>query len=166
MQNGTIYILICIVGNIINVIMEEGVFRGLFIRLAEEKYSFGKACALTSSLFGLWHIVQPFRNWLDGNQSLPGAILMGVMLTVASAMAGVQYAMLLKISGDLWVGMAAHFVNNTIINMLHVAAVSGVDEWQTIRITIAQALSFIIVAIMFLLQYKKKQMSENIRRTV
>lgn len=166
MQNGAIFILICIIGNIINVIMEEGVFRGLFIRLAEEKYSFGKACALASLLFGLWHIAQPVRNLLDGNQSLPGAVMMSVMLIVTSAMVGVQYAMLFKISGDLWVGMAAHFVNNTIVNLLHVAAVSGVDELQTIRISIAQALSFIMVAIMFLLRYRKKQLPENIRRTV
>ena len=45
-QGGVILILICVLGNIINVIMEEGVFRGLFIRLAEQKYSFLKACII------------------------------------------------------------------------------------------------------------------------
>jgi hypothetical protein len=69
MQEGIIFILICIMGNIINVVMEEGVFRGLFVRLAEEKYSFATACIFSSLLFGFWHLAQPIRSVLDGRTS-------------------------------------------------------------------------------------------------
>lgn len=55
MQEGLMFVLICIAGNIVNVVMEEGVFRGLFPRVIEEKYSFLKACLLSSILFGIWH---------------------------------------------------------------------------------------------------------------
>jgi len=58
--------------------------------------------------------------------------------------------MLFKMTGVLWVGLAAHFVNNVIVNLLHVVTASGVDELQTVRITIAQTLSFIAVLIIFL----------------
>lgn len=150
MQDGTIFILMCIVGNIINVVMEEGVFRGLFLRLMEEKYSFAKACIFSSVLFGVWHIAQPLRNAIDGTQSLMGAIMSGLLLVVTSTLLGIQYSMLYKITGSLWAGMAAHFVNNAIINLLHVVTTAGVDELQTVRITIAQTLSFIIVLIFFL----------------
>ena len=94
MQDGVLFILICILGNIINVVMEEGVFRGLFVRMTREKYSFALACVLSSLLFGFWHIAQPVRNVLDGEQSIPGALMMGLMLVVASALIGVQYVML------------------------------------------------------------------------
>jgi membrane protease YdiL (CAAX protease family) len=44
MQSGLLFIMICIVGNIINVVMEDGIFRGLFMRLFGEKYSFSGIC--------------------------------------------------------------------------------------------------------------------------
>ncbi|MDF2656056.1 MAG: amino terminal protease self-immunity [Bacillota bacterium] len=65
-QNGLIYFVICIAGNIINVIMEEGIFRGLFVKLAEIRYPFMKAAILSSVLFGIWHIAAPIRSFLDG----------------------------------------------------------------------------------------------------
>lgn len=150
MQGGALFILICILGNIINVIMEEGVFRGLFVRLTEERHSFATACVLSSLLFGLWHIAQPIRNVLDGQQSIPGAAMAGLVLVVTSTLLGIQYVMLFKCTGALWAGMAAHFVNNAIINLLHVATFTGTDELQTVRIAIAQSLSFVIVLVFFL----------------
>ena len=157
MQDGFIFILICILGNIINVIMEEGVFRGLFVRLTEEKYSFATACIFPSLLFGLWHITQPVRNILDGEQSVFGALMMGLMLVVTSTLLGIQYVMLFKITGSIWAGMAAHFVNNASINLLHVETVGGVDELQTVRIAIDQFLSFLIVFTFFILHHLRRR---------
>ncbi|MDR7814505.1 CPBP family intramembrane glutamic endopeptidase [Lacrimispora sp.] len=156
MQSGILFIMICIAGNMINVIMEEGVFRGLFVRLAEEKYSFPAACILSSVLFGVWHIMQPLRNVIDGNQSMAGAFMAGLILVVTSTLLGIQYCMLYKLTGSLWAGMAAHFVNNTTANLLHVVTVSGVDELLTVRITIAQTLSFLIVLFFYISRNRKK----------
>ena len=97
------------------------------------------------------------RNVFDGEQSLNGAIMSALLLIVTSMLLGVQYCMLLKLTGSLWAGMAAHFVNNTIINLLHVSTNSGADELQFIRIAIAQTLSFIIVLIFFLFQRFRKR---------
>ena len=156
MQDGLLLIVICIVGNIINVVMEEGIFRGLFMKLAGEKYSFAIACAFSSLLFGLWHIMQPVRNVLDAEQSVPGAIMMALMLVVTSALGGIQYVMLYKVTGTLWASMSAHFVNNAIINLLHVSTAAGPpDEMQTVRITIAQTISFITVLVLFLVHRAK-----------
>ncbi len=156
MQSGILFIMICIAGNMINVIMEEGVFRGLFVRLAEEKYSFPAACILSSVLFGVWHIMQPLRNVIDGNQSMAGAFMAGLILVVTSTLLGIQYCMLYKLTGSLWAGMAAHFVNNTTANLLHVVSASGVDELLTVRITIAQTLSFLIVLFFYISRNRKK----------
>lgn len=156
MGSGLLFLLICIAGNIMNVIMEEGVFRGLFVRLWEEKHSFPAACLLSSLLFGIWHVIQPLRNVLDGNQSLSGAFIAGLVLVFTSTLLGIQFCMLLKLTGSLWAGIAAHFINNTTVNLLHVVTASGADELLTIRITIAQTLSFFIVLFLFIVRKKKK----------
>lgn len=112
LQGGLLFVLICIAGNIINVVMEESVFRGLFLRMMEEKHSFLKACLYSSVLFGIWHIAQPVRNVIDGEQSVMGALMSGLLLVVTSTLLAVQYCMLLKVTGSIWAGMATHFVNN------------------------------------------------------
>ena len=160
MQGGLLLVFVCIVGNIINVVMEEGIFRGLFVRLTEEKYSFLLACLFSSLLFGIWHIAQPVRNVLDGVQSLPGASMMALMLVGTSLLGGIQYVLLYKVTGSLWAGMVAHFINNASANLLHVVTLSGADEMQTIRITIAQTLAFIIILIMFLIDRRAKKKAE------
>lgn len=165
MQVGGVFFLICVVGNMINVIMEEGVFRGLFIKVASEKYSFAKACIVASVLFGIWHIAQPVRNVLDGTQSVMGACMSGLLLVVTSTLLGIQYSILFKMTGSLWAGMAAHFVNNAIVNMLHIATVTGTDEMQVFRIAIAQALSFIIVLAFFLVRQHNKNKSSDLPTT-
>lgn len=154
-QAGIWFVLLAIAGNIVNVVMEEGVFRGLFMRIAEEKYSFAKASIFSALLFGCWHIAQPVRNVLDGVQSPMGAFMLGLMLVSTSAIAGIQYTLLYKLTGSLWFSMAAHFVNNTIVNLLHVVTASGVDEMQTIRITIAQTLSFVVVLFVYIIKNRK-----------
>jgi membrane protease YdiL (CAAX protease family) len=160
LQGGALFIAIVILGNIINVIMEEGVFRGLFITLGEERYSFLKTCLFAALLFGLWHIAQPVRNVFDGVQSPMGAFMNALMLVVTSALLGVQCGLLFKLTGHLWVGMAAHFVNNAIVNLLHVTTATGIDELQALRITIAQTLMFVIVLVMFIL----KKRNDSIKR--
>lgn len=162
LQSGLQFIFFCLAGNIINVIMEEGVFRGLFVRLAEEKYSFKAACMFSSVLFGIWHIMQPLRNVIDGSQSVLGAVMTGLVLVAASTLLGIQYCMFYKLTGSLWAGMAAHFVNNTAVNLLHVITISGTDELQTVRIAIAQTLSFLIVLFFFMFRknQSKKQSAE------
>lgn len=149
MQTGLLFFIFCVAGNIINVVMEEGVFRGLFIKLAEMKYSFLKAVIFSSILFGIWHIAAPVRALLDGEISPTGAVISGLVLVLTTGIAGVKFCLLTKITGSLWMPMADHFFNNTVINLLHVTTISGADELQIIRISIAQTISFLIVLFIY-----------------
>ncbi len=144
-----IFFIICIFGNIINVVMEEGVFRGLFQNLFERRYSFWPSAIFASLLFGLWHCVGPIRSFTDGDSNRMQLIMNLLILIGSSTLIGLKYAMLAKITGSLYAGMADHFVNNTIINILHVVSISEIDQLQTIRISIAQTVSFIIVFIVY-----------------
>jgi len=148
-QREFLFFVICIIGNIINVVMEEGVFRGLFLKLAEKKYSFLIAVIISSALFGFWHIAAPLRSFLDTERSFSGIVMMMIMLIVTTGIGGAKFCLLTKISGSLWLPMADHFLNNTIINMLHILTKTGADELQVMRITISQTVSFIIVLIIF-----------------
>lgn len=150
-----IFFVICIIGNIINVIMEEGNFRGLFIKILESKHSFTKAAVISSCLFGFWHVIGPIRNYIDGEQSFKGMIFSAIFMLVASALVGLKFTMLTKMSGNLYFSMGDHFFNNTIVNLLHVVTDTGADELMTVRVTIAQTVSFAIVLICYLIRRKK-----------
>ena len=149
-QTGLLFFLFCVVGNIINVIMEEGIFRGLFIRLLETRYSFIKATVFSSVLFGIWHIAAPLRSLLDREISTAGMIVSVLMLVLTTGITGAKFCLLTKITGSLWMPMSDHFFNNIIINLLHVTTISGADELQVIRISIAQTVSFVIVFYIYL----------------
>lgn len=144
-----LFFVICIAGNIINVLMEEGIFRGLFNKILSQKYSFILSALIASALFGFWHIVGPVRNFFDGESSMAGTVANSAMLVFTSALVGFKFAMLTKMTGSIFMGMGDHFVNNTIVNILHVVSKNGADEMMALRVAIAQSLSFILVLIWF-----------------
>lgn len=156
-QTALVFFAICIIGNIINVVMEEGMFRGLFPKLLEHKYTFIISAVIASVLFGMWHIMAPIRDYYDGTMSMSGFIANSVMLVITSALVGFKFAMITKLTGNLYMAMGDHFVNNTIVNILHVISITGTDELMILRISIAQSVSFIIVLIWYFVARHKKR---------
>ncbi len=141
----SMFFLICIIGNVVNVVMEEGLFRGLFAKFLEQKYSFIVSAVISSCLFGFWHMVGPIRSYADGTMGMSGMVANIVMLVGTSALVGFKFAMLTKMTGSLYMAMGDHFVNNTIVNLLHVISDTGADERMVVRVAIAQSVSFICV---------------------
>ena len=156
-QTALIFFAFCIIGNIINVVMEEGMFRGLFPKLLEHNYTFIISALIASVLFGIWHIMAPLRDYYDGTMSMSGFIANSVMLVITSALVGFKFAMITKLTGNLYMAMGDHFVNNTIVNILHVISTSGTDDLMILRISIAQSVSFIIVLIWYFVARHKKR---------
>ena len=152
-----IFFLVCALGNVINVLMEEGVFRGLFQKMLSDKYKWLIAGIIASVLFGLWHIMAPLRSLIEGNKTVGGFIGESAMLIGTSALVGFKFVLMGKITGNLYMGMGDHFVNNTIVNILHVINKENeADQLQVIRISIAQSVSFIAVLIWFFIDKKLK----------
>lgn len=147
-HTGLLFFAICILGNIINVMMEEGVFRGLFQKLLEQKYNFIASAIIAAVLFGVWHVIAPIRQFTEGG-SLGGMLANIAMLVITSALVGFQLALMTKMTGSLYMAMGAHFVNNAIVNMLHLVSVTGTDELMFVRISIAQMLSIVVVLIVY-----------------
>lgn len=148
-----LFLFLCIVLNIINVWMEEGIFRGLFMKILTEKLSFVRAVFLIAFLFGIWHWVMPLRDYAQGNTSLADSLIMGIGYIVLAGIMSVKWSLLYKMTGALWMGLGDHLFNNVIVtNLLHVISNGEADNMQIIRIMIGQILSFSIVTI----YYRKK----------
>lgn len=150
-----LFFLICIIGNIVNVIMEEGIFRGLFTKLLEQKHSFVVSSIISSCLFGFWHMIGPVRNYVDETMSMNGMIANIAMLVITSTLVGFKFVMLTKMTGSLYMAMGDHFVNNTIVNLLHVVSDTGADEMMVVRVAIAQSVSFILVLLCYIRRCRK-----------
>jgi CAAX amino terminal protease family protein len=158
-QTGIGFVFINIFFNIINVIMEEGTFRGLFYQLINTRYSLKTALFIQALLFGIWHIVTPLHNWIDGEISGMGFVSLSIGYIILAGMMGVKWGLLYRMTGNLYAGMADHFFNNCIAtNLLHVVSNTGIDEYMIFRILIAQIFSFAIVVFLW-----KRQKIEGLK---
>jgi membrane protease YdiL (CAAX protease family) len=156
----SMFFLICIIGNVVNVVTEEGLFRGLFAKLLEGKYSFVISAVISSCLFGFWHMVGPVRSYVDGIMSMSGMVANIAMLVGTSALVGFKFAMLTKMTGSLYMAMGDHFVNNTIVNLLLVVSDTGVDERMVVRVAIAQSVSFICVLVCYIRRCRENSIKD------
>lgn len=151
-HSGILFLLLCIAFNMINVWMEEGVFRGLFMKILTPKLTFDRAALLIAFLFGIWHWVMPLRDYTDGDTSLADMLIMGVGYIVLAGIMSIKWSFLYKMTESLWMGLGDHLFNNIIVtNLLHVISNGEADRMQIVRIMIGQIVSFSVVA----LQYRK-----------
>ena len=145
-HRGIGFILMCVFFNIINVIMEEGTFRGLFYGIIRTDHPAKTAMLIQALLFGIWHIVTPLHNLIDGDLNLVGFIGLSIGYIILAGIMGIKWALMVRMTGSLYAGMADHFFNNCIAtNLLHLTTESGTDDLMIIRVLIAQLLSFAIV---------------------
>lgn len=157
-HTGIGFILMCILFNIINVIMEEGTFRGLFTKIININYSLKVAILFQAFLFGIWHIITPIHNFVDGSLGFSGLIGLSIGYIILAGLMGIKWSLLQEMTGSLYAGMADHFFNNCIAtNLLHVITISGIDDLMIVRVLLAQVLSFSIIIIYYKTLYKKNK---------
>ena len=146
-HRGIGFILMCVFFNIVNVIMEEGTFRGLFYKILRTDHAAKAAVLIQALLFGIWHVVTPLHNLIDGDINLIGFIGLSIGYILLAGIMGIKWALMYRMTGNLYAGMADHFFNNCIAtNLLHLSTDSGTDELMIVRVLIAQLLSFSVVA--------------------
>ena len=158
-QTGIIFIFLCIIFNIINVWMEEGIFRGLFTKILED-ISYNTSLFLIAFLFGIWHLVMPFRDFIEGKSSISNLLVMGIGYVFLAGMMSIKWSLLYRMTGSLWIGLGDHLFNNVISNLLHVVSNNEVDNMQIVRILIWQILSFVIVFVIYK-KWKRKKLISN-----
>ena len=160
-HRGIIFILMCVFFNIINVIMEEGTFRGLICNIIGVDHSAGTALLFQAFLFGIWHIVTPLHNLVDGDINIVSFMILGIGYIILAGMMGIKWGLLYRMTGNLYTGMADHFFNNCIAtNLLHVVTETGTDEMMIVRVIMAQLISFVAVLIVWR-RFGKGALSED-----
>lgn len=145
------FLVLCVLLNIVNVIMEEGLFRGFFYKVISRKNSFFKSILIVALLFGLWHFVMPLQLLVSGEINSLSFVVMTLGYIILAGVMSLKWSLLYRITGSLFAGIGDHLFNNIIAtNLLHLVTDTGADGLQIVRILIAQAISFVIV----LLYYK------------
>ena len=152
-----VFFMLCVLFNVVNVWMEEGVFRGLFMKTLSETKPFMQANFIAAFLFGIWHIVMPIRSYMNGEMSFTAMVLMSIGYILLAGIMGIKWGLLYHITGNIWIGLGDHLFNNTVAtNMLHVISLKGADELQIVRIMAAQIISFAFVLIVYYCKNKKR----------
>lgn len=148
-------VAICILGNILNVLAEEGLFRGLFLRLGKTAFSQRQSNLIQALLFGVWHIVMVVGWVIDGSMGIPAAIVMAIGYVLLAGILGYEWGLCAALTGTLWAGIFEHFFNNFLTNSLHMVTETGIDELQILRIVLSNILSLTFVLI--LVKHKKRR---------
>ena len=131
------FALFLIVGNFMNSFMEEGLFRGVMIRLFRTKLSFGRANVLQALLFGVWHLPWVVK-WIQTDQieAHGGLVFATISQFLPMVWIGLIWGYLYLKTDSLWTPWIAHLLNNTILNLLHVTTTDGLDAGIAIRMTV------------------------------
>jgi len=140
-------VVVCFLGNITNVYAEEGLFRGLFLKMGKQCYSQKTANIIQALLFGIWHITNVVIPVLDGSMNIVMAFFMGMGYVLLSGILAYEWGICALLTGTLWTGAWEHLFNNFISNSLHTVTETGADETMIIRITLSNVLSLIFVLI-------------------
>lgn len=136
--------------NILNVVMEEGMFRGLFLKIINNKRSFLQANLIVALLFGVWHFVMPLRSFIYGEMNFMSLFIMMIGYIILSGIMSFKWGLLYQMTDSLFIGIGDHLFNNIIAtNLIHIVTISGADELQIVRIMIAQILSFVIIYMIY-----------------
>jgi len=149
---GFLFVLWTILGNVVNSFMEEGLFRGVMGRLFRVRLSFWWANTLQAFLFGIWHLPWVLK-WVQTGQieAHGGIVAAAFSQFMPMLLIGFFWGYLYLKTGNLWTCLIAHFLNNTVFNLLHVTTTDGLDSGMMIRggvSIIVALLSMVLVRIM------------------
>ena len=125
MTGGFLFGLWLFFTNLINSGMEEGLFRGVMIRLLLVKLSEWGAILVSAGFFAIWHLGWPIRQLMDGTATLGEAAFGAFSLLLATFIAGIAYGYLYWKTDNMWGPFLAHTINNTLLNVIYFRTGSG-----------------------------------------
>lgn len=147
-------VLFVLIGNVINSLMEEGLFRGVILKDLMQHRSFWFANVLQAMLFGLWHIIWPIKLYSTGQISIGGAVMNALIYTIFSGIMGFLMGYLFYKTSDLWISISWHTVWNSCLNLLTVqsavlsnenALISKSTNMFWVAFTIAVIISMLLI---------------------
>lgn len=131
---GSLFVLWMILSNAINSFMEEGLFRGVMIRLFRVRLSFWSANVLQACLFALWHLPWVLKWYQVGELEAHGGLFFATLSQfLPMLLVGFVWGYFYLKTDSLWVPWIAHYLNNTVFNLVHITTAAGVESGASIR---------------------------------
>jgi len=127
LSGGLGFALILLAGNAVNSFAEEGLFRGVMLTHFRLRLGPWGANVLQAGVFGLWHLAWPLYRLIAGQVSAAASASQAFVIVVAAGISGLAYGYLYLRTDSLWAPWIAHFVNNSVFNLLHIRTLSGLD---------------------------------------
>ncbi len=153
------FALLLIVGNFINSFMEEGLFRGVMLRHFRVSLTFWGANFLQAALFALWHLNWPAKQFITGQMDLGSTVFQSIIVLIATGIYGFAMGYLYLVTNNLWAAWLVHTINNSVLNMLHIRTVEGLDSDMAV-LQIVLTLGYLVVILLFRVMAKRFQMPE------
>jgi membrane protease YdiL (CAAX protease family) len=150
-SGGLLFGLWLVFGNCINAFMEEGLFRGVMIRLFRMRLSFWKANWFQALLFGIWHLPWVLKYYQMGTIKTSGEILFAIFSnSIPQLLMGLVWGYLYLKTDNLWAPWTAHLLANSVSNFLHINSLNGLDSDFAIRMSVY---TVAVILGMFLVKY-------------
>jgi uncharacterized protein len=143
---GVAFAIFLIAGNVINSLMEEGLFRGIMLPHFLQSMRSWSANLLQAALFSTWHLVWPIKAYLTGDTSAAGAFAQASVLLSGAFIAGLVFGYLFWRTGSLWASMIAHSLNNTIHSLIQVQTAAG-DLQPAVVLSVAAVIAVALLAL-------------------
>lgn len=159
MMGSLSFALFLVVGNFINSFMEEGLFRGVMLRHFRASLSFWRANFLQAALFALWHLNWPIKQFIVGQTNLGGAAFQAIMLVIATGIFGFAMGYLYLKTDNLWALWLVHTINNSVLNMVHIRTVEGLDS-DMVLLQVMLIVCYVAIIPLFRVLAKRFQMPE------
>ena len=131
---GLSFTMFYLFGQVVNAIMEEGIFRGVLLPNLMRRFKFWQANILQAFLFGLAHLVWPFSDWISGRATTGEAIAEAGLLIVFATLGGLVFGYLYYRTDSLWTAIFAHFVDNAASLFFHIQTASRTNAETDILI--------------------------------
>ncbi|SOB99473.1 CAAX prenyl protease-like protein [Ureibacillus xyleni] len=122
--------LFVFIGNLINTLMEEGLFRGLMIQTFINKMPFWVANLLQSIIFGLWHIPWIIKEYTTGKINMGTMLSNSLLYTLISGIMGFIMGYMVYRTKNLWTSITWHFVWNCTMNLFIIKTLSHSELYQ------------------------------------
>ena len=149
-MGGLLFALWLVVGNFINSSMEEGLYRGVMLRLFRIKLTAWRANWLQAALFGAWHLPWVLKWYQTGRVETGGEILMALFSNfVPQVVMGLVWGYMYLKTDSLWTPWVAHTIANSTSNVLHVSSLEGLNTGMQMRMGIVFLVS---LPLMFLVK--------------
>lgn len=133
-----------IFGNIVNVFMEEGLFRGVLSGLFRRRMGLWKTNFFQAILFAAWHLPWALKLYVSGRIQSPGEICLAVVSNfLPMLLMGLVWGYMYLKSGNLYFSIVDHFLTNSLLNLFHIQSGGELDNMIAIRMTVYTIISVV-----------------------